>query len=105
MELEELQKEIKKLGTKNKMSNYVIGGVALLGGLTGILVAHKMGFKFLGKAGFFLLGAVVTGVPTKFIVKSGVDERNAKIVTLNSELIMKSLEKVKKDFELANPKK
>ena len=105
MELEEIKKEIEKLGTKNKMSNYVIGGVALLGGLTGILIAHKMGFKFLGKAGFFLLGAVVTGVPTKFIVKSGVDERNAKLVTLSFEVIQKTIEKAQKDVQLANPKK
>ena len=105
MEIQELQNEIEKLVTKNKMSNYVIGGVALLGGLTGILIAHKMGFKFLGKAGFFLLGAVVTGVPTKFIVKSGVDERNAKLVTLSFEVIQKTIEKAQKDVQLANPKK
>lgn len=82
----EKQAEIVELQGKNNNANIVWGSVSLLGSIGGVVVAHKMGYKFWGKVGFFFLGGMVTGLPMRLIYANKISERQARINLLKDQI-------------------
>lgn len=83
---EEKRLQIIELQGKNSNANAVWGSVSLLGSIGGVVLAHKMGYKFWGKVGFFFLGGMVTGLPMRLIYANKISERTAKISLLRNEI-------------------
>jgi hypothetical protein len=83
---EEKRLQIIELQGKNSNANAVWGSVSLLGSIGGVVLAHKMGYKFWGKVGFFFLGGMVTGLPMRLIYANKISERAAKISLLRNEI-------------------
>lgn len=84
--IEEKKSQIIELQGKNNNANYTWGTVSLLGSIGGVVLAHKMGYKFWGKVGFFFLGGMVTGLPMRLIYANKISERAAKISLLRNEI-------------------
>ena len=84
--IEEKKAQIIELQGKNNNANRVWGSVSLLGSIGGVVLAHKMGYKFWGKVGFFFLGGMVTGLPMRLIYANKISERTAKISLLRNEI-------------------
>lgn len=84
--IEEKKAQIIELQGKNNNANTVWGTVSLLGSIGGVVLAHKMGYKFWGKVGFFFLGGMITGVPMRLIYANKMSERAAKISLLRNEI-------------------
>ena len=84
--IEEKKAQIIELQGKNNNANIVWGSVSLLGSIGGVVLAHKMGYKFWGKVGFFFLGGMVTGLPMRLIYANKISERTAKISLLRNEI-------------------
>jgi hypothetical protein len=84
--IEEKKAQIIELQGKNNNANIVWGSVSLLGSIGGVVLAHKMGYKFWGKVGFFFLGGMVTGLPMRLIYANKMSERAAKISLLRNEI-------------------
>jgi hypothetical protein len=84
--IEEKKAQIIELQGKNNNANAVWGTVSLLGSIGGVVLAHKMGYKFWGKVGFFFLGGMITGVPMRLIYANKMSERAAKISLLRNEI-------------------
>jgi hypothetical protein len=84
--IEEKKSQIIELQGKNNNANYTWGTVSLLGSIGGVILAHKMGYKFWGKVGFFFLGGMVTGLPMRLIYANKISERAAKISLLRNEI-------------------
>jgi len=82
----EKQAEIIELQGKNNNANVVWGSVILLGNIGGVILAHKMGYKFWGKVGFFFLGGVVTGLPMRLVYANKISERQARINLLRDQI-------------------
>ena len=83
--IEEKKSQIIELQGKNNNANYTWGTVSLLGSIGGVVLAHKMGYKFWGKVGFFFLGGMVTGLPMRLIYANKISERAAKISLLRKQ--------------------
>ena len=47
--------------------NYVVGGVALLGAISGVMYAKKTGGGFWRYVGYWIAGSLVTGVPARLV--------------------------------------
>lgn len=82
----EKQAEIIELQGKNNNANIVWGSVTLLGNIGGVILAHKMGYKFWGKVGFFFLGGIVTGLPMRLVYANKISERQARINLLRDQI-------------------
>ena len=86
MTIEEKKAEVALLEGKNLNASMIWGTVGLLGSIGGVVVAHRMGYKFWGKVGFFFLGGMITGVPLRLIFANKINERNSRIKLLKEEL-------------------
>ena len=86
MTIEEKKAEITLLQGKNLNASMTWATVGFLGSIGGVIIAHKMGYKFWGKVGFFFLGGMVTGIPMRLIYANKINERNARIQLLKEEL-------------------
>lgn len=86
MTKEEKLLEINSLKAKNNTALGTWMAVGLLGSIGGVVVAHKMGYKFWGKVGFFILGGMVVGVPLRLIYNTKIQERKGKIAVLTQEV-------------------
>lgn len=86
MTKEEKLLEINSLKAKNDTALGTWMAVGLLASIGGVVVAHKMGYKFWGKVGFFFLGGIIVGVPLRLIYNTKIQERKGKIAVLQQEI-------------------
>lgn len=100
MTINEKKTKITLLQSKNINAGYTWGTVGLLGSIGGVFVAHKMGYKFWGKVGFFFLGGMVAGLPMRLILANKMVERNAEITKLQNEVSQDEFEALKNQAAL-----
>lgn len=50
-----------------KNINYLVGSIALIGSIGGVIYANKTGGGFWRYVGFWIVGGLVTGVPARII--------------------------------------
>jgi len=87
MNINEKYAKITLLQSKNINANVTMITVGLLGSVAGVIVAHKMGYKFWGKVGFYFLGAGVVGLPMHLIFANKIAERKSQINVMTGEIM------------------
>jgi len=97
MTINEKNAKITLLESKNINASYTWGTVGFLGSVAGVVVAHKMGYKFWGKVGFFFLGGIVAGLPMRLILANKMAERNSEIVQLKGEIMKEEYDNAVKE--------
>lgn len=67
--MEDLNKTTLTPNQKERIANinYVVGGVALLGAISGVIYAKKTGGGFWRYVGYWIAGSLVTGVPARLV--------------------------------------
>jgi hypothetical protein len=82
---QEIDNKIIDLKTKNANINYVWMGLALAGGITGVVIASRKGKRFWGKVGGYFLGSLAVSIPVGIIAYPKMNKNRAEIKKLENE--------------------